>query len=99
MPRPGCLDEPTIRRILTSEASHGVLARELGVNRTTISQIRLGKIHANVATDLPRWRPSLSCSMCIHWDTTNKACSLDLPDPAIEGLRFARDCACFSHRP
>jgi hypothetical protein len=96
MPRPCRLDESTIRRILTSEESHGVLARELGVNRTTISQVRLGRIHSKIAPDLPRWRPALSCSMCIHW---HDACTLDFPDPAIEGLRFARDCSSFSHRP
>jgi hypothetical protein len=89
------LDEPTIRRILQSPASHGVLARELGVHRSAISQIRLGKIHAAIAPELPRWQPDLSCCVCIHWHPGDKVCSLDFPDPVLEGPQFARECSTF----
>lgn len=98
MPQRRTLDDDTIKRILTSSASHGALARQLGVSRSTISLIRLGRIYANCQPHLPRWRPGLNCGMCLHWDTAHSACTLGFPDPTIEGVHFARDCSCFLNR-
>jgi hypothetical protein len=96
-PRPR-LDDDTIRRILTSAASHGVLARELGVARSTISLIRLGRIYTSTCPELRRRDPVLTCGNCTHWEKARSACGLDLPDPNIEGLQFANDCTFFTAR-
>lgn len=95
MPRRSVLDESAVELILTSQATHRVLAQQLGVHRSTISQVRLGHICSHVLPDLPRWQPNVNCGHCLHWDD---GCTLDFPDPKVEGLHFARDCACFSHR-
>lgn len=99
MPRRSTLSEDAIRLILTSTASHGTLAKQLGIHRSAVSQIRLGRIHAHIAPDLPRWVSNLNCAMCLHWEASRSTCGLDFPDPHAEGLHFARDCACFTHRP
>lgn len=99
MPPRRTFDNDTIELILTSTASHGALARQLGVARSTISLIRLGRIYADALPHLPRWQPNLSCGMCLHWEAGRSTCGLDFPDPQSEGLHFARDCACFIHRP
>lgn len=98
MPQRRSLSDDTIRLILTSTASHGVLARQLGIHRSAVSQIRLGRLHPHVAPELPRWAANLSCGQCLHWEAARSACGLDFPDPVIEGHHFARDCACFIHR-
>lgn len=98
MPHRRTLDEAAIRLILTSSASHGALAKQLGIHRSAVSQIRLGRIYRNALPHLPRWTVNLNCGMCLHWEASRSACGLDLPDPITEGLHFARDCACFSHR-
>jgi hypothetical protein len=87
------LPESTIREILTSPESHGVLARRYGLHRSAVSQIRVGKIHAKVAPELPRW--TVTCERCIHWQGR---CDLGHVDPEQEGLAFARDCASFVQR-
>lgn len=90
------IPEATIREILTSSESHGVLARRYGLHRSAVSQIRTGKIHAKVAPELERWAPERLCGLCIHWEHSH--CGLDFPDPLVEGQHFARDCSLFSQR-
>lgn len=97
MPR-RTLNDDTIAHILTSKASHGVLAKQLGVHRSTISQIRLGQLYRHTCPDLARWQPNVNCGMCLHWDATLSACTLGFPDPAVEGVHFARECSCFLNR-
>lgn len=94
------MDEAAIRDILTSSESHTVIANRYGRSASTISQIRRGKMHANVAQELPRWDLSgrrgirRICSNCQYW--TDGRCDLGFPDPKEEGMWFARDCSMFT---
>jgi hypothetical protein len=90
------IPESTIREILTSTESHGVLARRHSIHRSAVSSIRLGKIHRQVAPELPRWQPEHVCGHCIHWE--GECCGLDFPDPLVEGQRFAASCSVFTRR-
>lgn len=87
------LSESQVREILTSPASHSILGKQFGLHRTTISLIRLGKIHRHIAPDIPRWSTDRRCTTCIHWRSDH--CGLGFPDPVEEGVAFARECAAF----
>ena len=91
------LSEDAIRDILTSQESHGVLARRYGCHRSAVAQIRDGKSHAGVLPELPRRQPARHCSSCQHWQAIGE-CDLGFPDPRLEGLQFARDCSTYVAR-
>ena len=90
------LTDDILREILTGNDSPHELQRRYGINRTTVSSIRLGKIHARRVPDVPRWAPRRSCSSCQHWrigdDEIPSRCSFGFPDPIEEGVWAARWC-------
>jgi hypothetical protein len=91
------LSEDAIRDILTSQASHRVLALRHGCHHSAVAQIRDGKSHASVAPELPRRQPLRRCSDCQHWQHGSE-CGLGFPDPQLEGIQFARDCSTYAAR-
>jgi len=86
------VSDDAIRDILTSPASHGTLARRWGLHRSAVGYIRQGKTHADRLPELPRW--TVTCERCTHWSRPGH-CTLGFPDPLLEGISFARDCASF----
>lgn len=96
--RPITPDE--VRLILTSELSNYKLADQLQINASTVSKIRVGRIHRHLHPDLPRRDQSRglqlvrSCLQCQHWG--RGCCRYDFPDPLEEGLSFAQDCDHFA---
>ena len=90
--RPTKLSDDAIRDILTNPASHGAMAQRYGIHRSAVGYIRQGRMHADKLPELPRW--TVSCDRCIHWSGPGH-CSLGFPDPLVEGVGFARDCASF----
>ena len=95
--RPSVLTEEAIIDMLTSTASNNELARKWKCNRNTPSLIRLGRIHASVAPDLPRLKPRANCKKCIQWIKSHVSltfvCGLEIPESTHEGPTFARLCA------
>jgi hypothetical protein len=86
--------EDDVREILTSTASHRVMAERYGCHHTAIGHIRKGRTYKKVAPELPRWATEISCTACIHW--TGERCDLGFPDPGLEGVAFARWCSSFT---
>ena len=98
--KPSRLAEEAIIDILTSTESNGELAKKWKCNRGTPSLIRLGKIHASVAPDIPRMRPGANCKKCVHWIKSrtmlNFVCGLEIPESLREGPTFARLCIAYT---
>lgn len=90
--RRASLTDDDILEILTCTASNSQMAAQLGIDRSTVSAIRLGKTHRGRLPELPRWGAS-SCDRCVQWHRGR--CSLGHPDPLEEGLHFARWCASY----
>ena len=78
---------------LTSTTSLRVLAKRYKCHPSTLSLVRLGKTHSDIAPHIPRWSTVQRCENCIHW--LSELCSLGFPDPISEGTSFARECATF----
>lgn len=87
------ISENQVREILASPASNRQIGDTMGIHRSTISAIRLGKMLKHLAPDVPRWSAHKRCDKCIHW--LSNRCSFDFPDPIEEGLAVARDCLQF----
>jgi hypothetical protein len=90
-----------VAEILTSQETHQELATRHGCSASTIGQIRRGELHRNICPDMPRWSKAdrgtrRSCLNCHHWD--GGLCDLGFPDPAEEGMGFAKDCTCYRLR-
>ena len=93
------LTEDAIRDMLTSRASLRAMAARWNCHPSAVSMVRLGRTHRTIAPDLPRWEPERNCGQCRHWIAGDDSrCDLGFPDPALEGLSFARDCNCFAVR-
>jgi hypothetical protein len=91
--------EAYIFDVLTSCDSNLEAAKRWGKHRSTVSLIRLGKLHADVLPDIPRWGVDLRCENCLHWSPDRSdPCDLGHRDPIEEGTRFAKDCATFTKR-
>jgi transposase-like protein len=87
---PKKLTREQVKRALTDRQISDVkLARELGVSRQAISQVRRGISWARAFPKLKR-RPWKDCSECRHW--CGGSCGLGFPDPLEEGTSFAGDC-------
>jgi hypothetical protein len=94
MPR---LSDDAIRDILTSiEISAPEMGRRYGRSHQAIVQIRLGQTNADRLPELPRWAPGRSCETCAHFRDQEDPCSLGLPDPREEGVRFGQHCSAFA---
>lgn len=92
--RHSVLTEEQVIGVLTAKGSARAVGERFGVHRSTISLIRLGKIHAHIAPHIPRWSTVQRCENCIHWD--RGCCDLGFPDPLEEGTAFARECSTFA---
>lgn len=93
MPGRTKLSEEQVVEVLRCTGSLRALAARFGVNPSTLSLIRRGQTHANVAPHIPRWSGALRCENCIHWCGV---CGLGFPDPSEEGTAFARECSAFT---
>ena len=104
--------EEITRAVLTAsiELSHNELARQVGVSRECVRQVRSGQLYRSYCPDLPRLAPGvlqLSCNDCVHFvrerlrrrvngiDRTG-GCGLGIPE-CTEGFAFARGCGAFAH--
>lgn len=90
------ISDDALRDILTSLDSNAVVGRRWLLDRTTISALRLGRIHPNRLPELPRWTKR-TCDCCIQWE--NGRCLLGHADPESEGVRFARWCSTYQAVP
>ena len=86
------LTDEVLIEILTSLDSNNDVSARTGVDRSTVSAIRLGKIHAKRLPDLPRWQAA-TCEHCHQWE--HGRCLLGLMDPIRSGISFARHCSYF----
>jgi hypothetical protein len=94
--RHSILTEEQVIGVLTTRGTARELGERFGVHRSTISLIRLGKIHANIAPHIPRWSTTQRCENCVHWQAERREpCDLGHRDPLEEGTSFARECASF----
>lgn len=87
--------EAEVRRILQASGSATEIARRMGRSHPTVLAILVGRLHADVAPELPR-RVSRSCLQCRHW--LDRSCGLGFPDPEDEGPQFASDCSSYCER-
>lgn len=92
------LSDADIRDILASrEISHSAMGRRYGCSHEWIRQIRYGVLLQHRCPEIPRWTSGRqTCDQCFWFRDLESPCRLGFPDPAQEGLTFARDCACFS---
>lgn len=82
-----------VRQILLAEGSLQAIAKQLGRSPGAVRAVRLGKTHADLFPELPR-QLTCTCVSCCHW--SGRRCGLGYPDPEIEGVGFAQDCAAFA---
>lgn len=86
-----------VREILLAprSQSNAELGRQVGVSRELVRQVRLGRLHAAVHPELPRWpdprrgNQGRSCHLCANWSAR---CSFGFPEPLQEGPAFALEC-------
>jgi len=89
-----------VKLILTSELSNYKLGKQLQIHASTVSKIRVGRIHRRIHPEIPRrdqfkvLQLVRSCLQCQHWG--HGRCRYDFPDPLEEGPSFAQDCDLFS---
>lgn len=87
------LKHDEVKFILTTEFNNKDLGERFNLSRETIRLIRIGSIYKDVHPDIPRLKPKPSikpsCRKCVNW---KGRCLMDIPDPVVEGVRFAKDC-------
>ena len=97
-----------MKRKLTPEAvatiragteSNAVTARQFGVSKQTISQIRQGITHKLPGAEIiDRSQSGAYCYRCVHWSAAGDgSCSLGIPEAALEGQLAARGCGAFTN--
>jgi hypothetical protein len=89
-------DAETVMAIRKSEDGRRVLAERYGCSQEMIRTIRAGILYRDLLPEGFRTPPGpgdLSCEQCRYWA---EGCTMGFPDPAEEGLGFARDCAVFA---
>lgn len=75
--------------------SNAELGRQVGVSRELARLVRLGRLHAKLHPELPRWPDSRrgvagrTCHNCEHW---NAGCGYGFPGALEEGPLFAMEC-------
>lgn len=87
------LSPEEVRQILLAEGSLQMIGRQMGRSPGTVRSVKLGLTYADLFPELPRQLTS-SCVQCCHW--AGRRCGLGYPDPEIEGVGFAQDCAAFA---
>ena len=105
----GMTKEERVEIVLTASLaiSHASLARQIGLNRESVRQIRIGKMYRSILPDLPRQEQNARANRCWHCRlaTTNQLprggtdredrqwCSLGFP----EGMdpMYATECPSF----
>ena len=89
-------DLETIKAIRSSDDGRRVLAKRYGCSQEMIRSIRAGIAYRDMLPEGFRSPPKPgdpSCEQCRFWDA--EACGMGFPDPAEEGLGFARDCSLY----
>ena len=86
------VSEAEVRAILRASGSATEIARRVGRSHPTVLGILTGRLHADVAPELPR-RISRSCLQCKHW--LERSCGLGFPDPEDEGPGFGAECSSY----
>ena len=73
------------------EQNHGIK-----VSRNCVRTIRTGQVYKNLLGDADTI-DGKNCGRCQHWrgEQAVNPCDLGHPDPLIEGLKFAQDCATY----
>lgn len=88
------LKNDEVKFILTEiDLNNKELGDRFNLSRETIRLIRIGSIYRDVHPELERTKPNYStrpsCKKCVNW---KGYCSMDVPDPEVEGVKFAKDC-------
>jgi hypothetical protein len=89
-------DAATVDAIRRSPDGRRTLAKRYGCSQEMIRSIRAGIAYRDMLPEGFRSPPGPgdpSCERCRFWDA--ESCSMGFPDPAEEGLGFARDCSLF----
>lgn len=87
-----------VRQILLSPRAlpNSELGRRFDVSYELVRQVRLGRVHATVHPELPRWpdprrgQPGRTCHNCANWSAGG--CSFGFPEPLEDGPAFALEC-------
>ena len=102
------ISEEAIREILLSEDTNAETARKYDVSPNTVSMIRLGMSHVDVAPELPRLNSkeaNKKCSKCCHYGGSkelNKGnghkatihyCTLQIPEIKTKKEHYAKFCS------
>jgi hypothetical protein len=92
-------DEDAIK-IRDSLESKAELARRYGIAHSMVYQIQQGIAYRDLLPENWRRPPGPndpSCERCREWRGLESAdpCRMGFPDPAIEGVGFARDCSVY----
>jgi hypothetical protein len=103
--------EQITRAILTSDigSTHNQIAKQVGVSRECVRQVRTGQLYKAICPELPRLAPgsfTLNCADCTHFVRERLRrrggsdrigyCGLGIPE-CLEALEFARGCGAFAH--
>jgi hypothetical protein len=73
------------------------LAKQFGVSRETIRQLRTGRTWKNVDPDQERLRAGRLCYDCTFY-VNERGCGMGFPDFDVAGPRFANDCEAYAKR-
>jgi len=92
------LSPEAVAAIRAGTESNAVTARQFGVSKQTISQIRQGLIHKLPGMELiDRSQSGAYCYRCVHWSAAGDgSCSLGIPEATLLGQLAARDCGAFT---
>lgn len=91
------LNPDQVRTILLSCDSGAAVARQLGLHKETVYQVRRGLHYTQLFPELPR-SSAASCTQCCHWcdQGDHGHCGLGFPDALSVGARYAQICSAFS---
>jgi DNA-binding CsgD family transcriptional regulator len=100
--------EQIVRAVLSrgSHYTHQAIAKELGVSREYVRQIRIGHVLAKVLPELPREDPQARtqrCTGCRMFEPGQWQCSLGIPESiGPDGMlqnRYAIECSSYLEDP
>lgn len=90
-------DEQVYFALTRNDLSIQQVADLLEVSFSTIQNVRSNKRYAHLFPEIERKRQRVQgprCNQCVHW--LREQCSLDLPEPAEQGITAAALCVAFA---
>lgn len=79
--------------LIETDLNNKELGDRFSLSRETIRLIRIGSIYKDVYPEIERSKPKHSnrpsCKKCEMW---KGRCLMEIPDPVVEGVKFAKDC-------